>query len=486
MLIARHRLRGALLAMLVLAAFAPCAAANVPAPISKSNTVRAVTLGNLARGTLTTKVTFTDTVAAASASTGNTIRLGKGFSYRLRTCVAYHLHGTMPVSRCAERDVDTRSNTTTVYTYAPTVTLSGQPRPTTHPRGYFKPYTDVWSLNGSSWAMSAHSWPDAGLLGAGIADAAQEQSTGTMPANSTVTFDTPFNGMINSAQPDSICTEWRAPSNGTPLPDGVSASHPAFAGAPAYYEVGLPTGTYAGHAPRGIMLVIHGGSWAATSIGGVETMRADAERWRARGWETVNLTYRACGQSAADALWFYDKTRAWFGADAKVCALGASAGGHLALVIGAQRPGLYCAVSQAGPTDLRTIHSEGAYDAATGQHTPTVGGRSIHNFAAAAFGEENLASYSPAAHTSPTLKSTRVLQAFSADDALVPYQQTADLADAMHAADPAAYVDNVQLKIGTVRFAHGWVTQAALDDLYVREKQLVAPVTTVTVGLSRR
>ena len=32
-------------------------------------------------------------------------------------------------------------------------------------------------------------------------------------------------------------------------------------GAPAYYEVGLPTGAYAGQAPRGAMLVIHGGGW---------------------------------------------------------------------------------------------------------------------------------------------------------------------------------------------------------------------------------
>jgi predicted alpha/beta-fold hydrolase len=203
-------------------------------------------------------------------------------------------------------------------------------------------------------------------------------------------------------------------------------------------------------------------------------MRADADRWRARGWETVNLSYRACGQSAADALWFYDRTRAWFGAGAKVCALGTSAGGHLALLIGAQRPNLYCAVSQAGPTDLGRIQAEGAYDAASGTYSQTVGGRLVHNLAAAAFGEENLASYSPAAQASATLKSTRVLQGFSADDAFVPYQQAADLADAMRAADPAAYVENVQLEIGTVPFGHGRVTQAALDDFYAREDQLVA------------
>jgi len=167
----------------------------------------------------------------------------------------------------------------------------------------------------------------------------------------------------------------------------VSSSHVAFAGAPAYYEVGLPTGTYAGQAPRGVMLVIHGGGWTASSIGGVQAMRADAERWRSRGWETVNVSYRPCGQSASDALWFYDKARARFGAGAKICTLGTSAGGHLALNVGAYSPDVYCAVSQAGPTDLRTIRNEAAYDAASGAHTQTVGGRWISKLVSAIVSE---------------------------------------------------------------------------------------------------
>jgi protease II len=200
----------------------------------------------------------------------------------------------------------------------------------------------------------------------------------------------------------------------------------------------------------------------------------------------VNLTYRPCGQSLADTLWFYDKARAWFGADAKICATGSSSAGHLALLIGAERPDLYCAVSMAGPTDLTKIQAEGAYNAVTGEFDSTLGGRWVHNLGAAAFGEENLRSYSPAARVTAGLRSTRVLQAFSAHDALVPYQQAADLADAMRAANPDAYVDDVQLEAGTVRFAHAPVTQAALDELYAREERLVAPVTAPTVALARR
>jgi acetyl esterase/lipase len=234
------------------------------------------------------------------------------------------------------------------------------------------------------------------------------------------------------------------------------------------------------------MLVIHGGAWTTTAIGAVQSMRSEADRWRARGWETVNLSYRACWQTVGDVLWFYDRARAWFGSRAKICALGRSAGGHLALLTAALRPDVYCAVSQAGPTDLTKIQGESAYDSATGLFTQTRGGRWVHNIGAAAFGEENLATYSPAPQAAATLKGTRVLQAFSADDPLVPWRQADDLADAMRAADPTAYVDSVQLATGTIAFGHGRVTQPALDDYYARETQLVAPVTTPTVPVSKR
>jgi acetyl esterase/lipase len=472
-----------MLCLVAMAVVAPSAAANVPEPVTRINPVLIPWTGTTTNGTLTTQVTYSDASATATASSGDTIGLARGLSFRLRTCVAYHLYGTPPVSSCSERSVDTTANTDTVHTHAPSVTLSDQPRPTTQPWAYFTAVTEV--RNASPPTVLAHSWPDNGLQGAGIAVAAQDQATGTLPPNSTVTLDGAFMSAINSGQPDSICTGEPAESDGS-LPTGVSTSHPAFSGAPAYYEIGLPTGDHAGQGPRGVMLVIHGGSWAANGSFWVRTMRADADRWRARGWETVNLSYRPCGQSLDDLLWFYDKAREWFGATTTICALGTSAGAQLALLIGANRPDLYCAVSQAGPTDLTTIQGEPAYNPATGLHDSTLGGRLVHNLGAAAFGEENLTSYSPAPQAAATLKSTRVLQAFSADDAFVPFQQAADLGEAMSAANPAAYVDNVQLAKGTIPFAHGLVSQTALDDFYAREERLVAPVSAATLALDRR
>ncbi|MEA2131711.1 MAG: hypothetical protein QOJ85_4602 [Solirubrobacteraceae bacterium] len=477
--LAHRPLRATLAAALALgtvAVVAPAATANVPPPLITTNPVRVPAMGNTTDGILTTRVVYGETAAAATASTGATISLGNGWSFRLRTCVGYHLNATPPASRCAERSVDTHANTDSVFTYAPRVTLSRQRRPTTEPWGYFVTYTEVLYLSGSSWLVAAHSWPDDGLQTAGIAVAPQGEDFGTLPANSTVTADGAYTSAIGSGQPDSVCAADPTVSDGSSLPAGVSTSHPAFPGAPDYYEVGPPAGAYAGQTPRGVMLVLHGGGWAKTGVGAVEFVRADAERWRGRGWETVNFTYRSCGQSLDDALWFYDHARAWFDPGTKICALGTSAGGHLALLIAASRSGLYCVVNQAGPTDLRTIQDELAYDAATGLQNQTQGGRVVHNLAAGAFGEENLARFSPAALASGTLNGTRVLQGFSADDPLVSFQQAADLASAMQAVNPGAYVDELQLDAGTIPFAHGSVTQAALDDFHAREDRLVDPV----------
>jgi hypothetical protein len=68
----------------------------------------------------------------------------------------------------------------------------------------------------------------------------------------------------------------------------------------------------------------------------------------------------------------------------------------------------------------------------------------------------------------------------------IPFAQITELADAMHAADPAAYVDDVQLAKGTIAFGHGGITRAALDDFNSREKLLVAPVDAPTVPLDKR
>ena len=345
--------------------------------MTKTNTMRLPAYGNVPDGTLTTKLTYQHATASAAASTGNTIGLGKGAVFTLTTCVAYHLQGAAPVSSCADRIVDTRANAATIYTYAPSVTLSGQPRPTGSAAwGYFTAYSHILMQYNGATSFAGHTWPDDGLQGAGLPVAAQAATAATLPPNQTVTLhDLAYNGQINSGQADSICRPQPMAANGTALPPGVVSSHPGFAGAPAYYEVGLPTGAYAGQAPRGAMLVIHGGGWVTTGTGAVQASRAEADRWRARGFETVNFTYRGCGLSIADATWFYDKARARFGASAKICATGISAGGHLALharrhaagrLLRRQPGGADGPARHPGPARLRRRHRHAWPDAGAG------------------------------------------------------------------------------------------------------------------------
>jgi hypothetical protein len=290
--------------------------------------------------------------------------------------------------------------------------------------------------------LIAHSWPDNGLQGAGIAVAPVGRTTGVLPSNSTVHLDGAFASAINSGWPGSICTAVTLPYSGA-LPAGVTSTHPAFPRAPAYSEVGLPTGSHAGKAPRGVMLIIHGGSWSATGAGAVQTMRPEADRWRTRGWETVNLTYRPCGRSLGDVLWFYDRARTWFGPNAAIAALGISAGANLALLVVAGRAGVYGVISQAGPTDLTTIQSARVQprDRAARLHARSSLGAQPRRRGVRQ-GEPGL--MQPGGPSASALNGARVLQA-SADDAIVPYQQTADLAGPLLVANPAAYVDNVQL-----------------------------------------
>jgi acetyl esterase/lipase len=466
-------LGAALAALCVLAAGASPAYANVPSAVTKTNTLRIPALANAADGTLSTTLTYAATTATAVSSTGNTIWLAKGNTFKLTSCIAYHLDGNAPVSSCADRVVDTRFNSATIYTSAPSVALSDQPRPATERFAYFTATVQIVTQTGGTLVSS--SWPDNGLQGAGLPVAAQGATSAQLPASSTITLTTPFAGVIDSGQPDSICRGSYSASNGSATPAGVSVSNPAFAGAPAYYEVGQPTGAYAGRPRRGTMLVIHGGGWTTNGPGAVQASRVEADRWRARGFLTVNITYRPCGQSTTDVAWFYDHTRAVLGSE-KICATGISAGGYLALQLASRRPDLYCVVSKAGPTDLATIQGQPAYDSATRTLSQFLGGRWVHNLGAAAFGDENLTADSPAANASGSLRTSRVLQGFSADDGLVPWGQATELRDAMLAANPGAYADTVRMPAGSVSFGHGTVTQSALDDFNAREVALVAPI----------
>lgn len=240
--------------------------------------------------------------------------------------------------------------------------------------------------------------------------------------------------------------------------------------APASYELGSPTGIFAGQRPRGVMLVIHGGGWANVGPYEVASVRAQANRWRERGWSTVNIDYRACGQSVGDVLWFYDRTRQVSGS-LPICAHGMSAGGHLALMIAALRPTLACVVGEGAPTNLTTVGGQTAFDPATGG-VQSDGPEMLYRRVSAAFGEEHLPEHSPALFP----LRTRVLAATAAADPLVPFAQAVELEAAMRTTDAAAYVDVMHLAAGANAFSHAGVARSSLETFWQHEEQLVAPL----------
>lgn len=279
---------------------------------------------------------------------------------------------------------------------------------------------------------------------------------------------------VNSGQPGSAC----APNNGgltfVPPRNGEKTTG-LGPDAPAYYEVGAPTGAFAGKAPKGEMIIIHGGSWHLVGKATVAFERRNADAWRARGWETINIDYRACAQSIADVRWFKRRIRTLH-PNAPICAFGVSAGAHLALMLAATEDDLACAIAFGGPTDLLAIGTQTAYNPRSGTFT-NAGPARVENLAIAAFG----AKPNPLSNVNPmnfaSQMTARLLLVTGERDPLVPAAQNTALRTAVQRAHSNAYVDVALLPPGGVKFVHTGTTQAALDDLSRRQDALVAPLT---------
>jgi acetyl esterase/lipase len=441
------------LAVLALAAAAPAAHAVVPSAGSTAN--RVTTTGGSAVGDVTLRVSFTDTTATATA-TPTAQRLALGPAYRVRTCVWYKAPQRAPASECQEAQV--RPNALNVVTGV-TVPSAGMTveRPAAGEAAATIAGTvlvDVLSANGTS-SPSASSWPAAGLPAAGLVVPAVDATSGPVLAPQGVVIPGLRGGGINNGAQDSICREDQV----APGPPGGSTT--ALGELPFAYEVGEPASGPA----RGVMIVLHGGGWSSVGEAKLSVTRPDAARWQARGWRTVNSTYRSCATSVDDVLRLYDRVRTTYGATTPICAFGRSAGGHLALLLAARRSLLACVVAEAGIADLSAIASQSAAGSADGPG-------SIANLATAAFGADRLAQVS--AGSAPVR--ARVLYAIGADDPLIPFDQATNFAAAQRRRDPDAYVDTLRVPPGDQLFEHAFVSAAGLDDFHAREQALVAPL----------
>jgi acetyl esterase/lipase len=287
-------------------------------------------------------------------------------------------------------------------------------------------------------------------------------------------------GGVNTGQPGSTC----APSDGglAYTAPGAGISTTALGPAPAYYELGQPTGAFAGQPAKGLMITIHGGGWYVVGPGAVVVERPAADLWRSRGWETLNITYRACAQSLTDVMWFHDAARRLVGTALPLCATGGSAGGHLALMMASLRSDVGCVIAEAAPADLVILPTQLAYNPVSAKLDQTAGPRWTYNLAVAAFGVTQLAAMSPALHPG----STRLLLATAQRDEFVPWAQAQEMASAAKASNPHNYVDVQQLQPGTLSYTHltptkgTGVSTSANNEYLVHQLKSVAPLVGAT------
>ncbi len=178
---------------------------------------------------------------------------------------------------------------------------------------------------------------------------------------------------------------------------------------PVAYELSAPSGKFRGRAPRGLMLVVHGGGWLRTGVEIVRAERPNARRFQERGWATLNVTYRPGSASIGDVRAFYDWARRRFGPKLPICAYGSSAGGHLALMLAAARPDLRCVIANGAPTDLDGLQGTPWTDALR------------RDYIVPSFGAGRLATVSPLTYAARTRAEVLLLHAVT--DQLVPSDQ---------------------------------------------------------------
>lgn len=390
------------------------------------------------------------------------VALPPGAEFRLVSCAQTHVDGAPPAATCGSSDVDTRQQTTATVAAAP-VAMRQITAPPAGTFGWASGIVEVLrrAANGA-WQRAASSWAPGALATTALA-----LTDGGLPqplASQGVALEGVPDGGVNSGARDSICQ----PVTGTasqPLPAGVTSGALGAQG-PAYSETGAPT-TASGET-RGVVLLLHGGGWLLSGSWAATGMRPDADRWRARGWRTVNASYRACGDAIDDVIAFVDHINARIDDRTPLCVVGTSAGAHLALLAAALRPAAVdCVVSQSGPTDLAALAAEQTYDPVTGGRW-TAGPIAVHNLAAAAFGTENLTRLSPAHHPI----SARMLVAIGEHDWLLAPSQATAFASAQRALNPAARVQALVLQSGAAAWGHGAVSPAAIDAFHQAEAAL--------------
>jgi acetyl esterase/lipase len=211
---------------------------------------------------------------------------------------------------------------------------------------------------------------------------------------------------------------------------------------------GLPPPVYGaptnGRKPKALVMLIHGGGWTGINPAAFQSEVAIAPIFNALGFETMAIEYRKGALGVHDVQAAYVAARKRFGRKLPICAVGPSAGGHLALMLAVREPSLACVISEAGPSDLPALNSQ-------------QGGDGAYKLATAAFGNDSsvLAANSPALHASAI--KAKIMLVYASNDPVVPVAQ----GEEMKHADRSAQL--IVLPPGTATFVHTGVGASLAD-----------------------
>jgi acetyl esterase/lipase len=213
--------------------------------------------------------------------------------------------------------------------------------------------------------------------------------------------------------------------------------------------LGRPTGNASPDRPRAVVLIMHGGGWAASTKETLRVGNLGTDGYRADGFATYAVPM-AAGRGALDsAKLAYRRMRDRFGSKVPICALGVSSGGHVALMLAADR-NIACVIANAAPTDLPSWTGESPGQAG---YTEGFFGRGA-----------SLRRWSPTSRASRI--KARVLLQYASNDTDVP----ADQGRRFLKAHPRR-TSLVVLDPGTEAFAHSNVDAGQLDQVYPRNER---------------
>src|SRR5215212_8070584 len=126
--------RGAAVAAVTALALLPSVAEAAPPPAQLALPLAVGTFQDQSLGLSKLSVSYTWDTASATAS-APAITLANGERFRIYTCIQTHVYGRSFATKCAQKDVDTRSKALPSAVAGPSVTAT-TPRPATGAWGY--------------------------------------------------------------------------------------------------------------------------------------------------------------------------------------------------------------------------------------------------------------------------------------------------------------------------------------------------------------